>query len=207
VTTGSDLPEPYASAPQAERVAAVYDVLQQETPAPEQSSELDVLDPVPSQLKLSNGAVVEFSDLKTRQFFRLMRIVTRGAGPLLMEAKLDPSEPGEVFVGKLVALVVFAIPEAEDEALEFIRSMVRPSGLIEDRRVAGPDKDRNDELTSRVDRALDNPELEDLVNLVEAIVRRAAPDVQSLGKRLQKMFQLAQRTGQVPSTVSTPITS
>ena len=41
------------------------------------------------------------------------------------------------------------------------------------------------------ERPLDNPELEDLVDLIEAIVRREAKDIMALGKRLAAMLKLA----------------
>jgi hypothetical protein len=45
---------------------------------------------------------------------------------------------------------------------------------------------------------LADPELDDTFNLVEAIIRREAPDLKALGERAIKTFQLAQKTGQVP---------
>jgi hypothetical protein len=154
------------------------------------------LDPEPEEIKLSSGLFVRIVDLKTRQFFRLLKILTRGAGPLLMEYRLDADLTQEEFVGRLLGLVVLSIPEAEDEAIDFIRSMVQPAGLIENRSLSKQDKERNDTLWADVDKELRNPELEDTIDIIETIVKREAKDIQSLGKRLQAMFRLAERTGQ-----------
>ncbi len=177
--------------------------------APSPLSELDALDPVPEQVKLTSGTVVVLEDLKARQFFKLLRIVTHGAMPLMQDMslfKLDPdTDPGE-FTSRLLSILVLSIPDAEDETIEFIASMCKPYGLIEDRRLNKQDAERNEELWRRLAKDLDNPELDDLVTLIEAVVRRESADIQALGKRLAAMFKLADRTGQLrtPQTTETP---
>ena len=168
-------------------------------------SELDALDPVPEPLKLSSGTSVLVQDLKTRQFLKLLRILTHGALPLVSDGnifRLDPNDEPDVFLKRLLSVVVLAIPDAEDETIEFLKSMVKPSGMIEGRRLNKLDFERNNALSDAVNTELDNPELEDLLSLVEIIVRREAADIQALGKRLMAMFTLAQKTGQVPSSGS-----
>lgn len=168
-------------------------------------SELDALDPVPETVKLSSGTTVILEDLKARQFFKLLRIVTRGALPAMQDFsvfRIDPNDNPTEFGARLLGVVVLAIPEAEDEAIEFLRSMVKPVGLIERRGLNKQDLERNKELWTAIYTELENPELEDLVTLIEAIVRREAADIQALGKRLAGMFKLAQKTGQVPSSPS-----
>ena len=44
---------------------------------------------------------------------------------------------------------------------------------------------------------LNNPELEDLLDLAEAIVRQEAPEIQALGKRVASLLELAKKTGQL----------
>jgi hypothetical protein len=170
-------------------------------------SELDALDPVTETVKLSSGTTVVVETLKARQFFKLLRILTHGALPLVSEGsifRLDPNEDPDIFGKRLLSIVVLAIPDAEDETIEFLKSMVRPSGLIERRNLNKRDFERNTALWDAVNIELDNPELDDLISLVEAIVRREAADIQALGKRLMSLFRVAQKTGQIPGTSPSP---
>ncbi len=167
--------------------------------------ELDALDPVPEQVKLASGTVVALEDLKARQFFKLLRILTRGAMPVLQDLsifKIDGDTSVEEFTTRLMTLLLLAVPEAENETIEFVTAMVKPVGLIEGRKLNKQDTERNNELWYKVVSELDNPELDDLVTIIEAIVRREAADIQALGKRLSAMFKLAQKTGQLPAFLS-----
>ncbi len=172
---------------------------------PVQDDEMRVLDPDKTEVLLSDGTRVYIEPLRARQFFKLLRIVTRGALPNMQDFSLfrvgSDMEASE-FAGRFLSLMLLSIPEAENEAIDFINSMVRPVGLIE--RPSGmklnkQDIERNTVLWTDVITVLDNPELDDLVTIVEAIVRREAADIQALGKRLAAMFKLAEKTGQVPS--------
>lgn len=169
------------------------------------TNELDALDPSSEQLKLSTGAFIELEALRSRQFFKLLRIVTHGALPMVRDfsvfrfsADMDPVEFGT----RLLSLMVMSIPDAEEETLEFIRSMCKPVGLIERRGMNKADVERNTELWVAFEQQLQNPEIDDLITIVEAIVRREAADIQALGKRLTAMFKIAEKTGQVPSPPS-----
>ncbi len=173
------------------------------------TEEMRVLDPEPNVVVLENGVQVEIEPLKARQFFKLLRIVTRGALPNMQDFSLfrvggdiDPQE----FAGRFLSLMLLSIPEAENEAIDFINSMVRPVGLIQrphGAKLSKADLDRNTTLWADVITTLDNPELDDLVSIIEAIVRRESADIQALGKRLAAMFKLAEKTGQVPETSPT----
>lgn len=160
-------------------------------------SEEDILDPVPETYTLSDGTVVAIQDLKTRQFFRLFRIITHGA-PAYMEdgiASLFDGD-GEEIVGRLLAMVVFSIPEAEQETIDFLSSMVKPVGLAEGSNLSKQAVEKNRELWNDVDDVLNNPELEDTLGIVELIIRREAKDLAALGKRLVSMLEVALKTGQ-----------
>lgn len=171
------------------------------------SSELNALDGVPEQVKLSTGTFVEVQDLKSRQFFKLLRIITHGALPLMndmslfrMSSDMSATEFGQ----RLLSVMLLSIPDAEKETIEFLQSMVKPAGLIEGRNLNKQDTERNSALWAAVDADMYNPELDDLVTLVETIIRREASDIQALGKRLQAMFKLAEKTGQVPNLHTSP---
>jgi len=159
-------------------------------------SELDRLDPQPATLKLSTGLQVDLVRLRTRQFFRLLRVLTHGAGPAMMRAGLDFKAGAEQFTAQLLTLVVMSIPDAEQEAVSFLQSMLKPSGLAEGRKLTKQQGEDNDALWEQFNTDLFNPELEDLIDLIEAIVRQEAPELQALGKRLQAMLKMFQATGQ-----------
>jgi hypothetical protein len=151
---------------------------------------------------LSSGTEVVILPLKARQFFKLLRIVTHGAGGMLLNVKFSGDDTPEEFGAKLFALVGFAIPDAEDEVIDFLLAMVQAAGIKEGRNLTKEEKTANKELTESLFEELYNPELEDMVTLIEAIVLREAEDLQALGKRLMAMFDLAKKTGQVPETMT-----
>lgn len=159
-------------------------------------SELDRLDPQPMTLKFSTGFEVEVLRLKTRQFFRLLKILTHGAGPALMQMELDPSDP-TVFGQRLVFLVLMAIPDAENDAILFLSSMCRPVGIRTkpDSQLSKQEKEDNNALWEKFSEELNNPDPDDTLDLVEAIITQEAEDIRSLGKRIASMLQLARKTG------------
>ena len=163
----------------------------------EQSDELDTFAPLSNIVELSDGTKVELQALKTRQFFKLLRIVTHSTSSLLGDFRLTDTESSEEFVGKLMGLILFAIPESEDETVDFLFSMLEPVGMHSGRKLTKEQEAENEALATHLVEVLYNPELEDLVTIIEAIVRREASDIQSLGKRLMGMFQIAAKTGQL----------
>ncbi len=165
--------------------------------------DVEVIVPEDETVTLSTGTVVRIQPLKARQFFKLLRIITHGAGGMLLNVQFSPTDTPEAFGAKLLALVGFAIPDAEDEVIEFLLSMVEPDGIKSGRNVTKIDRENNKALVEELTAEMDNPELEDLVTLIEAIVTREAEDLQALGKRLMTMFDLAKKTGQVPAEMTT----
>ena len=166
------------------------------------SDEMSAIMPEDMRVKLSSGTFVLLEPLKMRQFFRLMRIITHGAGPAISRLNIDVTNTVEQFTTQLVTLVLFSIPDAEQETIDFLMSMVKPDGLIENRALNKADRERNSELIENLRVELDNPEPEDFVTLIEAIVKREAEDLQALGKRVVKMFQTAQKVGEAPNLTS-----
>lgn len=166
-----------------------------------EANELDALSPPRATVTLQSGTVLAIEDLKTRQFFKFLRILTRGAMPQVSDSgltNLDPNGDSGAFATKLISLILLAIPEADEETIDFVRSMVKPAQLI-DRPRNKQDAERNAAMWVVVDDELENPELDDLVTILEAVVEREAADIQALGKRLASLFKLAQRTGQLKS--------
>lgn len=169
------------------------------------ASEIDRLDPEPVTVKLSTGYEVGLQRLKTRQFFRLLKVLTRGVGPGVVQSGLDFGQDQEAFGRNLLAMTLMAIPEAEQQFIEFLQSMCTPLGLHEAFGGARLSKqqieDNQAAITEMVDE-LNNPELDDLLDLAEAIVRQEAPEIQALGKRVASLLELAKKTGQLKDKTS-----
>lgn len=166
----------------------------------EEVTELDALLPEPSEtFALANGAVVRLIPLKMRELLKLLRIITRGGTALLPTLRFNNNTP-EQFAVQFVTVVAFAIPEAEDFAVDFVQSITRPADL----QTGDSDavKKFNQQQLTELFIYLDNPELEDLFQIIEQLVYREKVNLQSLGKRLQAMFKIAERTGQLPKNQS-----
>jgi hypothetical protein len=154
-------------------------------------SELSRLDPETCPVTLSGGLEVEVVRMRTRQFFRLLKILTHGAGPQVMQAGLDFGDSPEDFTRKLLVLVVMSIPDAETEAIAFLQSMCQPSGLSGKAKPNKQQGEKDQDLWGKFNQAMFNPELEDLVDLMETIVRQEAPELQALGKKLIALLKVA----------------
>jgi hypothetical protein len=163
---------------------------------PDEENELDRLDPESAICKLSTDFAVEIVRLRTRQFFRLLRVLTHGAGPAVVQSGLDFAAGQEAFVQQLLMLVVMSIPDAEQEAIGFLQSMCRPTGLAERPKLSKQEEQDNQALWDRFNKELFNPELTDTIDLIEVIVRQEAPELQALGKKLERVFKMFRATGQ-----------
>jgi hypothetical protein len=161
-------------------------------------SELDRIDPQPVECKLSTDFAVSVRRMRTRQFFRLLRILTHGAGPALTQSQLNFAGDPDEFGQKLLMLVVMSIPDAEQETIAFLASMCEPSGLVDKQasQLTKQEAEANKVLWDRYGEELHNPELEDTFDLIEVIVRQEAPELQALGKRLGKTLETFRKTGQ-----------
>jgi hypothetical protein len=159
------------------------------------------------QLKLTTGFEVEVLRLKTRQFFRLLKILTHGAGPGLLQLKLDPADP-TAFGQQMVTLMLLSIPDAEQDAIAFLASMCRPLGIKDrpDSQLSKQERENNQQLWDRFTEELHNPDPNDTLDLVEAIIRQEADDIQALGKRLASMLELARKTGASEEKIEPPPT-
>lgn len=146
--------------------------------------EPDVTGPV----TLVNGLEVEIVPLKLRETMKLLKIVTRGAGGVLesLMGDLDMDDP-IAFAQTFGALIVMSIPEAENEAVEFINAMVLPAGFD-----AMPQQEKIDTLTALAEELV-NPELDDVITIVERVVRRESEDIRNLGKRISTAFKMTRK--------------
>lgn len=174
-------------------------------------SEIDRLDPDVQTVTLSTGFPLEIVRMKTRQFFRMLKILTHGAGPRMLQEGLDFGADPVVFAARFAALVAMSIPDAEVETIDFLKSMCQPHGLVgglngkQQSQMSKAETDNDITLWEQFNKELHNPDIIDTIELVETIVRREAEDVQALGKKLASLMELANRTGQDSSgTAETP---
>lgn len=167
-------------------------------------NELDTLSPAPETVTLSTGTMVQFEALKARQFFKLLRIVTHSATGMLPHIDGLFNGDGADAAGRFAAMLLMSIPDSIEETIEFLFSMVKPAGLIDRPKLDKVQQQHNQALWDAVVKDLSNPELEDLIDLVEAIFKREADDLAALGKKLQKLLGLAKKTGQITPQESLP---
>lgn len=155
------------------------------------NTDIDTIASEGTPLALESGLEITVERLRTRQLMALLKILTRGAGAILSEIRFSADTDAEEFTGQLLGAVILSIPEAEDETIEFLNKMVSPSGLREGRLTAA-DIEANDALITQLRKEMDNPELEDLVTVVEQIIRNEGPHILALGKRLAVLLKAQQ---------------
>lgn len=155
----------------------------------EPSEDVERLLPDPNEpFALEDGTMVVARHLKLREFLAMLKIVTRGASMALSQIRLDINDPN--FQQTLITMFLFAIPEAPDEASEFVRAVIDPAVP------PGGWKTPEDSVAAEthLDELMFNPDLGDLIGVIETVIRKEGPDIRRLGKRLTDAMTLAQRT-------------
>jgi len=156
-------------------------------PSPERSVEDRLLEEPSGPLTLTTGLEVELRPLKLREFLKLLKIITRGGASILGTVNLDFNDT-EGFISDLLAVILFAVPEAEEEVADFIAAVCKPTALT-----GNPEKDQ--EVYQLALETFDNPDLVDVLDIITLLVRTEGRDLQALGKRLRAMFAVAQKMG------------
>ncbi len=158
------------------------------------NTDIDTIAAEPTPLTLVSGLEIKVERLRTRALMSLLKILTRGASEVLTTLRFTDETSQEEFAGQLIGAVILAIPEAEDETVEFINRMVSPVGIKEGR-LSKSDIVANVELDEHLRKELNDPELEDLFTIVQEIIKVEAPHILALGKRLGALLQ-AQQTSE-----------
>ena len=154
------------------------------------NEDIDAIAAEPKDLTLESGFPIKVLRIRTRATMSLLKILTRGAGEALATIRFGQDVTQEEFTGQLLGAVILSIPEAEDETIEFINRVVEPAKLIEGRLTPGDiswNADQEDLLRAE----LRDPSLDDLVTIVEEIIRVEGPHVLALGKRLAALLPTA----------------
>lgn len=184
------------------------------------NKDIDIIASEPTPLALESGFPINVLRLKTRAMMSLLKVLTYGATDALMTLRFDQETTEEQFTGQLLGAVILAIPEAEDETIEFIKRMVEPGDLNHNPRTKA-DVESNNALLEVLDAELEDPELTDLLTIVSTIITNEAPHIRALGKQLTALIAIqrpktpeASKPARKPrassasaSKSSTPITS
>lgn len=136
--------------------------------------DIEPIDPVVESIVL-NGIDCRVKRIKTRQFLALMRVFTLGLGPALGNIEIDFDDE-ENMAQDFASLLIVAIPNAVPQFMAFISEVVEPV----------------DEMKSRELReyVMDNPEIEDLIEVVSVVARQEVGDIASLVKKVRSMWKV-----------------
>lgn len=167
------------------------------TAAPEKDEMERLLEDPSGPFALASGTAFNIRQLRLRELLRLLRIVTRGASMAMPALNFNFENPDE-FVQSFLALVVFSIPEAEDETVDFVQSMVDP--------ILTGHEETDARSRLALLNELENPELDDIITIITIIIATEGRDLAALGKRLRSMLSVARKMGQVPEAL-TPSTA
>lgn len=176
------------------------DVTQEEAPATEVlDGELDRFFPGPDEtIKLSDGTEVDIRPLKLKELFAAFKVITRGAAMSMGALSFDLlAENQDHFAETLIALLINAFPEADQEFCEFLRACVDPAAP----EGGWKDKEQRMAAETHLDQLLlVNPEIDDAIDITTVVVHRESGDIQRLGKKIAnaaKMFsKVAPKTPQ-----------
>jgi hypothetical protein len=138
------------------------------------------------------GVECELRRLRTREFLALTRVITGGLGArlgLLMESFDSEADPAEQ-AGQMAAILVNAIPEAPDQMIDFMRLMVTP-------------KEGDPAAYRTVNEAMQNPDLDLMVEVITGIVDAEADNLVGLGKAFGHWW----KTAGVATRLRTPASS
>lgn len=157
------------------------------------NEDIDAIAAEPKELTLESGFPIKVLRIRTRATMSLLKILTRGAGEALMAIRVGADTSQDEFVGTLLGAVVMSIPEAEDETVEFINRIVEPAKLIDKPRLTPGDIEWNQDQEDLLRAELRDPSLDDLITIVEEVVKIEGPHIMALGKRLAALLPTAQK--------------
>lgn len=166
-----------------------------ETPeSPGMLDELDTIRSNPSDpFPLSSGTRVRTVRLRTRETMALLKILTAGAGDVLAQTQFSADMDKDEFIGIFIGSVILSVPEAETETIDFVRRMVIPEHYIDDARTK-PEMEANADMMSSLFVEMDNPPLDDTIEILERVIRIEAPHILALGKRLAALLEVQKKS-------------
>lgn len=165
------------------------------------SREADVLsDESDNIITLSTGHEIRIERVRTRQMLRFIRIFTRGAGAFLGDINFSTKDQEALF-SQILAALVYAIPEAEDETIDFLFSLVSPVGAATPNASwTKKDREEREAAIARFHEEVGGDFLfEDTISIVSAFLKRELPNLRSLGNQLAALLPKAAGTKPQPT--------
>lgn len=135
----------------------------------EKQADLEEIVPVEKTITVI-GRTCRVRRLKTLEFIALIRVLTSGLGSTLSTVSIDFSND-ETVAQDLSALMLLALPNATEEFALLLRQMVEPVEQADKAVVA--------------EYLLDNPDLDVLIDVFEAIATQEKDDLSMLAGKLQ----------------------
>lgn len=155
------------------------------------NEDIDAIAAEPKDLTLESGFPIKVLRIRTRATMSLLKILTRGAAEAIAGLTLTEDSTQAEFTAQLMGAVLLAVPEAEEETIEFLQRMVEPAKLNTGIRLSPGDIEWNQDQWDILKAELQDPSLDDLVTIVEAIIKAEGPHVMALGKRLRALLPTA----------------
>ena len=133
-----------------------------------EAKDLETILPPPGEVEI-DGVKCTVRRLKAREFFMVMGVLTNGLGPNLAEVRWEGDS--EEIQGMLMGAFLLAIPNAADDVIRLCQHLVEPQG----------DKKEN----QRIRLYMENPEVEDLLPVIDALIENEADSIRSLVGKAQ----------------------
>jgi hypothetical protein len=140
--------------------------------------DLEAIMPVSTEL-LVEGIPCTVRRLKAKEFFALLRVLTNGMGSGIERVNFGAGE--DEMRGQFLGLFLAAVPNASEEFVDFLKLVVEPK-----------DSKRQGDLN----KAMANPELETVMDVLTVVAEQEAPDLQALLgkaqaalKKIQSVYQ------------------
>lgn len=147
----------------------------------EKTIDLEGILPAEEEL-LIEGIPATVKRLKAKEFFALLRILTNGMGANI--ANVDFGSDKEEVKAHFLGLFIAAVPNAADEFVDFLHLVVEP---------------KNSQQTGELNRAMVNPELETVIDVLTVVAEQEAPDIADLVGKAQAALKKIQSVYRKPT--------
>jgi len=142
-------------------------------PVEDTTTELEeIIQAVENRIEI-NGIECEVGRLRTREFFSLLRILTRGMGSGIATL-FDPEASAQDNAGRFLGALIVSVPEAETDFILLVKKLVKP---------IDPDK------AEEVKAALDNPGLDVMLEIAQIVALQEAGELTRLGKAAKSWWE------------------
>lgn len=124
-----------------------------------------------------SGLDVLVDELKLVHLFDLLELLEKTS----MSVNLSPDQDVEVFSNSLVAAIAFSAADNQADLSALLRAVLRPASLVKNPKTSDA-KQINEALWTQLYDELEDPDIEDLIDVVKAIVHKSADTIIALGR-------------------------